>query len=184
MSTDRPSRITIIFPDNMVVMDSLSVPVELPTPKNIRSIQWMNSMGFIEYDNGVQNKTLEGDDDYNAFIAPYVVLAREASARHIQAAIDHEKKQEEQRVKNLEAARQQLASDPKYMRIRRNELLDATEWTQNNDNELTEASKEEFRLYRRALRRLPEHPDFPNVEFPVQPTPVKKEEDSEIQSAE
>lgn len=39
---------------------------------------------------------------------------------------------------------------------KRNDLLTRSDWTQISDNQLTEAQKAEWRVYRQALRDLPQ----------------------------
>ena len=43
----------------------------------------------------------------------------------------------------------------KYVRERRNELLIACDWTQGADSPLSTAKKEEWAIYRQALRDMP-----------------------------
>lgn len=54
------------------------------------------------------------------------------------------------------------------IRKRRDELLNATDWTQMADTALSEQKQEAYRIYRQALRDVPEQEGFPyDVEFPV-----------------
>ncbi len=54
------------------------------------------------------------------------------------------------------------------IRIKRNELLSETDWTQTTDAPLSEDKIEKYRIYRQALRDMPEQPSFPyGVEWPV-----------------
>lgn len=54
------------------------------------------------------------------------------------------------------------------IRKQRDELLNETDWTQMTDSALDELQKEKYRIYRQALRDIPEQPGFPyDVEFPV-----------------
>ena len=54
-----------------------------------------------------------------------------------------------------------------YGRTLRNRMLAASDWTQTTDNPTGDA--EAWATYRQALRDLPAHPDWPNVEFPEVP---------------
>lgn len=45
-------------------------------------------------------------------------------------------------------------------------LLKESDWTQTLD---APVDREAWSIYRQALRDLPTHPDFPNVEFPEKP---------------
>lgn len=53
---------------------------------------------------------------------------------------------------------------------RRNELLQATDWTQVADGPLTDAKKAEWATYRQALRDLTNHANWPNLEETDWPT--------------
>lgn len=54
------------------------------------------------------------------------------------------------------------------IRAKRDKLLADTDWTQVNDNALSNAKKEAYRVYRQALRDITEQANFPyNVVFPT-----------------
>ena len=53
------------------------------------------------------------------------------------------------------------------IRVRRNQLLAACDYTQLPDN--NDSKKAEWATYRQALRDLPEQTGFPDVEFPKDP---------------
>ena len=58
----------------------------------------------------------------------------------------------------------------KVIRIQRDKMLTDTDWTQISDNSLSEKVKQEYQVYRQALRDIPEQPGFPyEVVFPVEP---------------
>jgi hypothetical protein len=48
-------------------------------------------------------------------------------------------------------------------RAERTRLLDACDWTQGEDAELTGNEKARWKYYRRLLRRVPQQPGFPDV---------------------
>jgi len=52
----------------------------------------------------------------------------------------------------------------------RNELLAASDWTQSNDSPLTDEAKASWVTYRTALRNLPNHSNWPNLEDSDWPT--------------
>lgn len=59
-------------------------------------------------------------------------------------------------------------------RAKRNKLLSDTDWTQVLDAPITPECREEFRVYRQALRDIPEQAGFPEViEWPVMPEAIK-----------
>ncbi len=56
------------------------------------------------------------------------------------------------------------------IRQRRDELLCDTDWTQLSDCQLSEEEKEQYRIYRQALRDLPQQYENPNeVVWPEMP---------------
>jgi len=52
----------------------------------------------------------------------------------------------------------------------RNDLLAASDWTQANDSPLTDEAKASWVTYRTALRNLPNHSNWPNLEDSDWPT--------------
>ena len=57
----------------------------------------------------------------------------------------------------------------RQLRTRRNKLLSASDWTQISDCGLSDAQKEEWRLYRQVLRELPEIDFVGPIIWPVAP---------------
>jgi len=58
-------------------------------------------------------------------------------------------------------------------REKRNALLAASDWTQANDSPLTDEAKASWVTYRTALRNLPNHSNWPNLEdndWPTKPS--------------
>lgn len=56
------------------------------------------------------------------------------------------------------------------LRNKRNRLLQESDWTQTvSDIPMSEEKKEEWRIYRQALRDLPENVDINNVVYPQKP---------------
>lgn len=60
-----------------------------------------------------------------------------------------------------------IRSDEARVKIRA--LISATNWAMMEDADLSALEKSAIRSYRAALRLLPEHPDFPDMEWPVLP---------------
>lgn len=57
-----------------------------------------------------------------------------------------------------------------FVRYQRNKLLAESDWTQMiADNSLSDAKKEEWRIYRQKLRDLPATIDLENMEYPEKP---------------
>lgn len=55
------------------------------------------------------------------------------------------------------------------VRVQRNSLLDASDWTRLDDNGLTEAQRAEWATYRQALRDITTQADPANITWPVAP---------------
>lgn len=56
------------------------------------------------------------------------------------------------------------------MKIRRNEILNGTDWTQVSDNQLTTEQRQAWATYRQALRDLPSNVTDPlNILWPTEP---------------
>ena len=61
-------------------------------------------------------------------------------------------------------------SDEEFLRKRRNELLLDSDYTQLPDSPFTEQEKQEWIIYRQALRDLPSNTlDFSNIVWPTKP---------------
>ncbi len=77
-------------------------------------------------------------------------------------------------TRTLEQYQQEKYSDTDYLlsqiREQRNKLLTVCDWTQLPDSPLTDEQRELWRVYRQALRDLPETVDLNNPVFPTPPT--------------
>ena len=61
--------------------------------------------------------------------------------------------------------------DLELIRSERNGILSATDWTQVPDSPLTDAKKEEWKVYRQSLRDLPSsNPTMATVNWPTKPS--------------
>ena len=58
----------------------------------------------------------------------------------------------------------------RYNKETRNALLAASDWTQANDSPLSTEVKTSWATYRTALRNLPDHSNWPNLEADDWPT--------------
>ena len=67
----------------------------------------------------------------------------------------------------VDGANDRLAAEH---RSTRNALLAASDWTQANDSPLTDEAKTSWASYRTALRDLPSHSNWPNLEDSDWPT--------------
>ena len=59
------------------------------------------------------------------------------------------------------------------VRLRRDMLLQESDWTMTSDSPLTDSQKDEAKTYRQSLRDLPAHNEFPNNTFPTKPSFIK-----------
>lgn len=87
---------------------------------------------------------------------------------------------EQERLAAIEAAQndenlpeEMSISIEQQMLDQRDVFLVASDFTQLPDAPFTDSQKQEFREYRQALRDLTESPDWPTVEFPITPYPLK-----------
>lgn len=55
------------------------------------------------------------------------------------------------------------------LRSERDSLLKESDWTQMPDSPLTEEQKQEWQVYRQALRDLPQTADINNIVYPTKP---------------
>jgi len=71
-------------------------------------------------------------------------------------------------------ATQLFNSAIEFLRVKRNQLLDECEWTVNNDNQLSDSKKTEWKTYRQKLRDLTKdlttETEVNAVSFPTQPS--------------
>ena len=68
------------------------------------------------------------------------------------------------------AKNQEITNKEKEVRKTRDELLTETDWTQVVDSALSEEQKEEYRIYRQALRDITDQPGFPyEINWPTKP---------------
>lgn len=72
----------------------------------------------------------------------------------------------------LEAAKKEDYNNvANEVRKQRDKLLAETDWTQMADTALATSDKEKYKIYRQALRDIPEQEGFPyDVVFPAKPT--------------
>tara|TARA_B100000902_G_C26651761_1_gene594139 strand:- start:226 stop:501 length:276 start_codon:yes stop_codon:yes gene_type:complete len=78
----------------------------------------------------------------------------------------------EEEIQSIQNSRStsQEALAAQAMRLNRNELLAASDWTQANDSPLAAEKKVEWASYRTALRNLPSSEGWPSVTFPTEPS--------------
>ena len=139
-------RLTIIVPDKTIGVDGFfysNIEQDLSwIPSNVHAVQWNETHGEIEFNDGSPNEIIEDLGIYS------------------QAEIDFNN--EVRRIQEYEEA-MLLAAEAVYdwwsdFRKIRNQKLYDSDWTQipGDDNPLTEEKKEEWRTYRQALRDIPD----------------------------
>ena len=123
-------------------------------PSNIHAVQWYDTWGEIEYNDGSPNEKIEELGIFS------------------QASETFEN--EKVRLENERLAEEAKIDWWAEFRSKRNSLLSICDWTQSPDFPLSDAKKEEWRIYRQALRDLTNtitdpkllsldlnHPDWP-----------------------
>lgn len=74
----------------------------------------------------------------------------------------------ETEIKAIEQPNPNISALSSFVRQERNRLLSECDWTQLPDSPLTETQREQYRVYRQALRDITEQEGFPiNVRFPT-----------------
>jgi predicted metal-dependent hydrolase len=138
-------RVTIIPEDKFISIDGkglLNIQHDFSwIPQNVHAVQWYDTWGEVEYNDGTPNERLEelgifeqAVEDYNNEIVRI----------------------ENQRIADEEAA--EAARDYwEELRVLRNQRLSESDWTQVADAPLTEEQKDAWKSYRQALRDLPEN---------------------------
>jgi len=153
-------KITIIPIDKHIRIDdnSLSQIKEDMTwiPTNIHALQWYDTFGEIEYNDGTPNEIIEELGIYEQALETF----------------DAEK---QRRLREQLAEEELIEASRDYwkeLRNMRNYKLSVCDWTQGNDSPITEAKKQEWALYRQKLRDLPDNTIDPKRPvWPLPPSP-------------
>ena len=141
-------RLTIIVPDKMIRVDNQRPLIGISTdwswvPDDVRVVQWYDTWGQVEYNDGHSEK-IEDLGDY--------------------AVAEQHYNNESQRWDNIEAQRNADNDNGKWgksweelLRHYRTRRLQECDWTQlpGDDNPLTSEKKSEWASYRTLLRNLP-----------------------------
>jgi len=152
-------RLTIIPADKYIAINNQSI-IDIQqdfswVPSNVHAVQWYNTYGEVEYQDGTPNQKIEELGIYEQAITTFNTekVRLENEKNEIENSIDYWK----------------------HFRSKRSYLLSLSDWTQVFDAQLTEEKKESWRLYRQKLRDLPNnisdpkslmldenHPDWPS----------------------
>ena len=131
-------RITIIPGDKAIGIDNKilsNVQQDLSwIPSNIHAVQWYDTLGEVEYNDGTPNERIEELGIYEQVVVDF----------------NNEIKRIEDQKAAIEAAGDYWAE----FRSIRDNLLWKCDWTQNPDSPLTEEKKLEWAVYRQLLRDL------------------------------
>ena len=144
-------RLTIITANKGIGIDGqfiLGIQEELSwIPSNVRAVQWYDTWGEIEYDDGSPNEKIEELGIYEQAVDTF--------NNEKQRLEDEEKA----KVEAIEAARDYW----KELRSLRDRKLTQCDWTQTLDAPLTEEQKTSWKIYRQALRDLTKNITDPKV---------------------
>jgi len=154
-------KLTIIPSDKTIGIDNnflLKIKENLSwIPSNIHAVQWDETWGEIEYNDGTPNKKIEELGIYEQAIKDY--------------------QNEIQRRKDEKIAEENARDYWEELRVERNSKLQECDWTQIPDAPLSDTQKTEWQNYRLLLRNLPENIQDPkslvldslHSDWPTQP---------------
>jgi hypothetical protein len=165
-------KLTIIVPDASVYVDEISYSeLDLNTiPKNVHALQWNDSVGHIEFNDGTLNESITelptwANDSYDAWLVndklDKQIKAQKIKEQEEEAAIAADK---ERQLKTPLANVQKLD----IIRMERNKRLFDCDWTQLLDAP-SSVNKEAWAVYRQELRDLPNQSSL-NLDMPNWPT--------------
>lgn len=155
-------KLTIIVPDSSVYVDEVAYSdlSLIGIPANVRALQWQDTAGHIEFNDGTPNENITelpfwAEDAYNVWVNVDAEAKKKAAA---------------------EAALKEQASAPltdaqklEVIKIERDKRLLASDWTQLPDT-LSNIDKAAWATYRQALRDLTSLPNL-DLDNPVYPIP-------------
>ena len=124
-------------------------------PSNVHAVIWNDDAGYIEY----KNTPKEIIEDLGIYEQALETFDAEKQRRLREQLAEEELK---------EASRDYW----KELRNKRDFLLSQSDWTQGNDSPLTLQQKEEWKIYRQALRDAPSNTIDPKSPvWPLSPSP-------------
>jgi len=136
-------RLTIVPSDKTIIVDGQGcsgISTDWSwVPSNVHAVQWFDTWGEVEYNDGQNNERI---DDLGTYIQAVTHLETEKQrVADEQARLDYEWEWER--------------DWPRLVRKFRTIRLSNSDWTQVSDNSLTEEQREAWRVYRQELRDLP-----------------------------
>ena len=124
-------------------------------PSNVHAVIWNDDAGYIEY----KNTPKEIIEDLGIYEQALETFDAEKQRRLREQLAEEELR---------EASRDYW----KELRNKRDFLLSQSDWTQGNDSPLTLQQKEEWKIYRQALRDVPSNTIDPKRPvWPLSPSP-------------
>jgi hypothetical protein len=134
-------KLTFILKDNYISIDGIEIfKVQQDfswVPSNVNALQWYDTWGEIEYNDGRPNEKIEELGIFNQLIINF----------------NDEKNKRDDENKQFEESRNYWEE----LRFLRNYRLSECDWTQVADVLLSENQKISWQSYRQALRDLPEN---------------------------
>lgn len=144
------NRVTVIFPDNVISVDGVSLRFDFKAIDDYCVIQWSNGVGHIEFNDRVKNNNKEFcSDEYGEIVAPFVEFW-EAEKTRIDIKAEKQTAEASSSEYLAEAIRQE-----------RNTRIAATDYLMLPDYPLTEGERAVWEEYRAALRGITELEGFP-----------------------
>jgi hypothetical protein len=155
-------RLIIIPSDKFISIDGqglLDIEQDLSwIPSDVHAVQWYDTWGEIEYNDGSPNERIEELGIFEQAIQNYFA--------------------DIQRIEGDKEAAEAARDYWEELRVLRNQRLSECDWTQVVDVQLSDAKKAEWTLYRQQLRDLPENIADPkqlvlnenHSSWPVQPS--------------
>ncbi len=150
---DSIERVTVVAPDNLIIINRVALKFEFPHADNLHAIQWDNisKSGHIEFADG-PNKEL-AKADYKKEVQPFVEAFK----------AEYERKRQEEIEAKAEAERQYNSDEARYQRLRteRDKRIADTDYMAMPDYPLFDAKREAVLAYRQALSDLPSQEGAP-----------------------
>jgi hypothetical protein len=131
-------RLTIIPEDKVIGIECEFLNINCSwIPSNIHAVQWYDTWGEIEYNDGSPNERIEELGIFEQSVEDY--------------------NNEVQRIENKKEESEAARDYWEELRVLRNQRLTESDWTQVADAPLTEEQKDAWKNYRQELRDLPEN---------------------------
>ena len=149
--TDIKQHVTVVPSDNLIIVDGETLRFNFAAPSDLHALQWHGEQGHREWTSRPGTPfTVTG---YAEIVQPYVTLWQAEKLRRDQVAAA------EQAL--AEAAYNSETARAGRLRAERDRRIAACDFLMVADYPMSEVEREPWRVYRQALRDLPEQPGFP-----------------------